>query len=194
MTFEELSSRWWKVTTPAFFAPSMLVHAMRSSGFCSVIFASHSRLVPAISATQCNVVSSICLTLSTPSMKRGNSSNWVHWLYAVRTGTLSSIDCSAVDISNHLRVSGLFLSLLMCTQQIGCLSRRSKRGGCRGVGRRVHLAHLKEVALPRLRKVSCADPGFTRRKRGRGFEYLDFDGNRITDPEILQRMKDLTLP
>ena len=48
--------------------------------------------------------------------------------------------------------------------------------------------------MPRLRKVSCADPGFTRRKRGRGFEYLDFDGRRITDPEILQRIKDLTLP
>src|SRR5690606_18336846 len=25
-------------------------------------------------------------------MKRGNSSNWVHWLYAARTGTLTSID------------------------------------------------------------------------------------------------------
>ena len=48
--------------------------------------------------------------------------------------------------------------------------------------------------MPRLRKVSCADAGFTRRKRGRGFEYLDFEGRRITDPEILQRIKDLTLP
>ena len=48
--------------------------------------------------------------------------------------------------------------------------------------------------MPRLKKVSCADPGFTRRRRGRGFEYLDFEGRRITDPDILQRIKDLTLP
>src|SRR5689334_19416919 len=29
-------------------------------------------------------------------MKRGNSSNWVHWLYAVVTGTLTSTDSVTV--------------------------------------------------------------------------------------------------
>ena len=42
-------------------------------------------------------MSSICWTLSTPSMNSGNSSNCVHWSYAVRTGTLTSIDSSTRD-------------------------------------------------------------------------------------------------
>ncbi len=48
--------------------------------------------------------------------------------------------------------------------------------------------------MPRLRRVDCAEPGFTRRRRGRGFEYLDELGERIEDPEILQRIKDLSIP
>ena len=58
---------------------SVAFHATRSSGCCSVISASHSRCTPPMSATQCRWVSSSCLTDSTPAMKRGNSSNWVHW-------------------------------------------------------------------------------------------------------------------
>lgn len=48
--------------------------------------------------------------------------------------------------------------------------------------------------MPRLRRVDCAGPGFTRRRRGRGFEYLDEHGSRIDDVEILQRVKDLSIP
>jgi DNA topoisomerase-1 len=47
---------------------------------------------------------------------------------------------------------------------------------------------------PRLRRADCATPGLTRRRRGRGFEYLDAEGNRIEDPEVLQRIKDLVIP
>ena len=47
-------------------------------------------------ATQCRRVSSSCWTCSTPSMKSGKSSNCVHWLYAVETGTSTSIDSSIV--------------------------------------------------------------------------------------------------
>src|SRR5687767_10650872 len=48
--------------------------------------------------------------------------------------------------------------------------------------------------MPRLRRSDCAGLGFTRRKRGRGFEYLDADGSRVTDLETLQRIKDLRIP
>jgi hypothetical protein len=33
--------------------------------------------------------------------------------------------------------------------------------------------------VPRLRRSSCAAPGISRRRRGRGFEYLDSEGERI---------------
>ncbi len=46
----------------------------------------------------------------------------------------------------------------------------------------------------RLRRVDCAVPGITRRRRGRGFEYLDPEGKRIEDPDVLQRIKDLVVP
>ena len=48
--------------------------------------------------------------------------------------------------------------------------------------------------MPRLRRVDCASPGIARRRRGRGFEYIDSDGNRVTDLENLQRIKDLGIP
>jgi DNA topoisomerase IB len=48
--------------------------------------------------------------------------------------------------------------------------------------------------MPRLRRVSCAAPGFTRRKRGKGFEYIDQRGERIDDLDVLQRIKDLGIP
>ncbi|MDQ4097162.1 MAG: DNA topoisomerase IB [Actinomycetota bacterium] len=46
----------------------------------------------------------------------------------------------------------------------------------------------------RLRRSSCSAPGITRRRSGRGFTYYDADGNRVTDPEILDRIKALVLP
>jgi DNA topoisomerase I len=48
--------------------------------------------------------------------------------------------------------------------------------------------------VARLRRVDCSDSGITRRRRGRGFEYLDEDGNRIEDTEILARMNQLAIP
>ena len=48
--------------------------------------------------------------------------------------------------------------------------------------------------MPRLRRVDCGAPGITRRRRGRGFEYLDDDGERIDDPEMLERIRSLAIP
>jgi DNA topoisomerase IB len=48
--------------------------------------------------------------------------------------------------------------------------------------------------MPRLKRVDCSGPGIARRKAGRGFTYVDEDGNRVTDPEVIQRIKELVLP
>jgi DNA topoisomerase IB len=48
--------------------------------------------------------------------------------------------------------------------------------------------------MPRLRRVDCSGPGITRVRRGRGFSYLDEDGERIEDPEVLARIDSLVLP
>jgi DNA topoisomerase IB len=48
--------------------------------------------------------------------------------------------------------------------------------------------------MPRLRRSSCAAPGIARRRRGRGFEYRDPDGEHIDDPEVVQRIAELAIP
>jgi DNA topoisomerase-1 len=48
--------------------------------------------------------------------------------------------------------------------------------------------------MARLRRVDCSDPGIARRRRGRGFEYLDEDGRRITEPSVLERIRELAIP
>ena len=48
--------------------------------------------------------------------------------------------------------------------------------------------------MPRLRRVTCNDAGLTRRRAGRGFVYLDGDGQRIRDPEVIVRIRDLAIP
>jgi DNA topoisomerase-1 len=48
--------------------------------------------------------------------------------------------------------------------------------------------------VARLRRVDCSTPGIARRRRGRGFEYLDEDGRRIEDPEVTQRIRELAIP
>jgi DNA topoisomerase-1 len=49
--------------------------------------------------------------------------------------------------------------------------------------------------MPRLRRVDCSSPGITRRRQGRGFVYLDDEtGERIDEPEVVQRIKDLGIP
>ncbi|GAA1917080.1 DNA topoisomerase IB [Nocardioides hwasunensis] len=47
--------------------------------------------------------------------------------------------------------------------------------------------------MPRLRRTSPDQPGWTRRRAGKGFTYLDGDGNRL-DAEQVQRIKDLVIP
>ena len=46
----------------------------------------------------------------------------------------------------------------------------------------------------RLKRVDCSTTGLRRRRRGKGFEYLDEDGNRISDPEVLTRIAELVIP
>jgi DNA topoisomerase I len=48
--------------------------------------------------------------------------------------------------------------------------------------------------MPRLRRVDCAEPAISRRRRGRGFEYLDEGGQRIDDPGTLERIRSLAIP
>jgi DNA topoisomerase IB len=47
---------------------------------------------------------------------------------------------------------------------------------------------------PRLRRADCSTPGLTRRKHGNGFTYLDADGERVTDPEDIERIAELGIP
>ena len=48
--------------------------------------------------------------------------------------------------------------------------------------------------MTRLRRADCAQPGLTRRKHGKGFVYLDADGARVRDPEIVSRIRGLAIP
>jgi DNA topoisomerase IB len=46
----------------------------------------------------------------------------------------------------------------------------------------------------RLRRVDCSGPGIRRVRRGRGFSYVDDDGDRVDEPEALQRIAELGIP
>jgi DNA topoisomerase-1 len=48
--------------------------------------------------------------------------------------------------------------------------------------------------VPRLRTADCSGPGITRRRRGRGFEFLDDAGRRVEEPEVLVRINELAIP
>jgi DNA topoisomerase IB len=48
--------------------------------------------------------------------------------------------------------------------------------------------------VPRLRRSDCASPGIGRRRRGRGFQYVDPDGAAVDDPEVLERVRELAIP
>ena len=41
---------------------------------------------------------------------------------------------------------------------------------------------------------TAPSPGLTRRKHGKGFTYLDADGERVTEPEDLERIAELGIP
>ncbi|OBJ77526.1 DNA topoisomerase [Mycobacterium gordonae] len=46
----------------------------------------------------------------------------------------------------------------------------------------------------RLRRSVLTKPGVTRKRRGKGFAYYGPDGERLTDADALQRIKDLVIP
>jgi DNA topoisomerase IB len=49
--------------------------------------------------------------------------------------------------------------------------------------------------VARLRRSDCSGPGILRRRRGRGFEYVDSEaGERVEDPETLLRIHELAIP
>jgi DNA topoisomerase I len=50
------------------------------------------------------------------------------------------------------------------------------------------------IPAPRLRRVDCSGPGLRRVRRGRGFSIVDPDGERVDDPEVLQRISELVIP
>ena len=47
--------------------------------------------------------------------------------------------------------------------------------------------------MSRLKRVDCSGPGIRRRRRGKGFEYLDDDGRRVTEPTVLERIRELAI-
>jgi DNA topoisomerase-1 len=50
-------------------------------------------------------------------------------------------------------------------------------------------------AVPaKVHEIDCNGPGFTRRRAGRGFTYLDEDGDRITDGDVVDRIRSLAIP
>ena len=52
----------------------------------------------------------------------------------------------------------------------------------------------ESARLARLRYVSDESPGIRRKKTGKGFTYIDADGNTVRDEETLTRIKKLAIP
>ena len=48
--------------------------------------------------------------------------------------------------------------------------------------------------MPRLKRVDVSTPGITRRRRGRGFQYLDESGRTIRNGEVVERINALAIP
>jgi DNA topoisomerase IB len=48
--------------------------------------------------------------------------------------------------------------------------------------------------MARLRRADCSGPGFRRVKRGRGFSYLDEEGDPIDEPDVVERIRGLGIP
>jgi DNA topoisomerase-1 len=48
--------------------------------------------------------------------------------------------------------------------------------------------------MPRLRRSDCSGPGITRVGRGKGFGYLDEDGDPIDGAEVVARIRELGIP
>ena len=48
--------------------------------------------------------------------------------------------------------------------------------------------------MARLRRSDCSGPGITRRRRGKGFEYVDEEGVRIVERDVVERIRELGIP
>ena len=48
--------------------------------------------------------------------------------------------------------------------------------------------------MTRLRRSDCSSPGITRRRAGKAFYYLDSEGQRIRDEDVIDRIKGLVIP
>lgn len=48
--------------------------------------------------------------------------------------------------------------------------------------------------MTRLRRSNCTGPGIERRRCGRGFTYRWTDGPKVSDPEVLTRIRNLVIP
>ena len=48
--------------------------------------------------------------------------------------------------------------------------------------------------MARLKRVDPSGPGIRRRRRGKGFEYIDEDGRRVTEPSVVERIRELAIP
>ncbi len=48
--------------------------------------------------------------------------------------------------------------------------------------------------VPRLKRADVSAPGLARRRRGKGFEYLDESGETVRDAGVLERVRGLVIP
>jgi DNA topoisomerase-1 len=48
--------------------------------------------------------------------------------------------------------------------------------------------------MARLRRADCSGPGITRKRAGSGYAYYDDDGEKITEDEVLRRIRELGIP
>lgn len=48
--------------------------------------------------------------------------------------------------------------------------------------------------MAKLRRSDCNSPGITRRRAGKGFVYLDSEGQRIAERDVIERIKGLVIP
>src|SRR4029453_7565210 len=61
-------------------------------------------------------------------------------------------------------------------------------------------AQVSRIRVPgtgtavRLRRADPAKPGYTRKRRGKGFSYRDAQGRPLTDPADTARIRDLVIP
>jgi DNA topoisomerase I len=53
---------------------------------------------------------------------------------------------------------------------------------------------MSPTITARLRRVDCSGPGIHRRRHGRGFRYVDADGEPVDDDELMARIHELVIP